>query len=789
MRKALKSLFRKGDANLIKILCLGVGLAIGLVMLAEVLFERSYDHFIPRLTDTYRIEEHYRQKGTDWGHSFHTAGAIAPGIKQYCPEVEAATRFTNLNIDMKLMTEDRRMITGDAYLCDSAFFDVFPRKILMGEDPHTGLEKSNNAYISRKLMETLGEDILGKTLSWKEFPNFRITVTGVFEDFPENTHLPQMDILIALPTIGQVSYDGRDRWLGNDRYSSYIRLRHDALPDALDSGIARMMEVHINDDLKESGTDYQLTLQRVDRIFAASDYNRTMNIVFLAFALIMLAVAVLNYVLLTISSMVNRAKGIATYRCYGAENRHIYRMILSESALHSLIGLALAVLVVFSLQDFLQEQMGHSLASLFPASTILTCIGVTLLIVGVCGAIPGYLYAHIPVTYAYRRYSESKRHWKLGLLFVQFLLTTLFVSLLTVISLQYHKLTNFETGFEYKHILYVSLPGTTTEEQERCVQELKKLPNVAGVTWGYQEMFLRCSGNNVYNPETGEEYMNIADMYDVGPDYHKTFDIPVIEGSVFNPALQDSTSRQVMVSHSFVERMQQLAGWSGSPIGRQVHITEHQGTTLSICGVYEDIHLGSQVSENYDERPTVMFYRNRPAFLLYIRLQQMGAEAIQEVQDVVTRTMPSQDKQVYSLDWEMGNLYNMVLHVRNSIFFAGICILIIALIGLIAYLRDEVNRRRAEIAIRTIHGAKITDIQRLFLKDLLKVAAPAVLAGSLIAYFLSVRLLELFAAKIPLTVSLFAACLLGVLLLVAVIAARMIQKAARSNPTDNLRTE
>lgn len=43
----------------------------------------------------------------------------------------------------------------------------------------------------------------------------------------------------------------------------------------------------------------------------------------------MLLVAVLNYILLVVSSMVSRAKGIATYRCYGAGSGDIYRMILS----------------------------------------------------------------------------------------------------------------------------------------------------------------------------------------------------------------------------------------------------------------------------------------------------------------------------------------------------------------------------------------------------------------------------------------------------------------------------
>lgn len=680
MKRALYSLFRKGDANLVKILCLGVGLALGLVMLAEVIFERSYDNFIPRLEDTYRIQESYKQKGTDWRTHTSVSGAIAPGMKTYCPEVEVATRYTSLCMDMNLVTEDQREITGNAYLCDSSFFDVFPRKLLLGEDTHTGLEKIGNAYISQKFLQILGEDIVGKKLAWKEYPQIQVTVVGVFEDFPENTHLPKMDVLVAMPTIGQIAYDGRNNWLGNDRYSGYVRLHAGAKPEDVQAGIRRMLDVHVKEEIKGTGSEFQLTLQPVDEIFAASDYNRTMNIVFLILAIIVMAVAILNYVLLTISSMVNRAKGIATYRCYGATDMHIYRMILSESVLHGLLALALAALTIFGLQDFLQEQIGHSLASLFPLRTLGVCLVVTCLVMAFCGLVPGYLYTRIPVTYAYRRYSESKRQWKLGLLFVQFLLTSLFVSLLTVVSLQYQKLTHFDSGFEYQDMVYTSLGGTTPEERERCVQELKKHPDVVDVTWGYQGMYSRCSGNNVYNPATDEEYMNIADMYLVGSDYHRTFSIPVVEGEVFNPALKDTLSQQVMVSRSFVERMRTLAGWEGSAIGKQIHVTEHEGT-LTICGVYENISLGSQFAENHDERPTVMFYSPSPSSFLYVRLNRLDSEKMKEVQEIVAQTMPSQNPPVYSLAMEMGNLYNPVLHVRNSVFFAGVCILVIALIG------------------------------------------------------------------------------------------------------------
>lgn len=790
MKRALQNLFRKGEGNLTKILCLGVGMAIGLVMLAEVIFERSYDNFIPHLEDTYIIQENYKHQGNDWKNHNTVSGAIAPGIKRYCPEVEAATRFTILNEDLLLTTDDQRTIKGNAYLCDSSFFEVFPRKILMGEAPHTGLEKANNAYISAKLLKVLGNDIIGKQLTWKIFPDFHLTVVGVFEDFPENTHLPKIDIAVALPTIGQIMGDGRNNWLGNDRYSGYIRLRPGTDPQTLEPNIKHMLYTNAPmEELERSGSQFYLNLKPVSKIFLSSEYNRIMNIVFLIFAFIMLAVAVLNYILLVVSSVVKRAKSIATYRCYGAESKDIYRMIQAESALHCFIALILAVLIVFGLQDFLQEQMGHSLRALFSPTALVLCLMVVIAVAVICGVMPGYIYTRIPVTYAYRRYTENKRQWKLGLLFVQFMLTTFFVCLLTVIGLQYQALTNYRTGFEYKNILYTSLSGTQNVERERCIQELKRLPNVSGVTWGYQEMFMKCSGNNVYDPQNDKEYMNIADMYDVGPDYHKVFSIPILEGTGFTTELGDSVSQEVMVSRSFIDKMEKLAGWTGSPIGKQVFITEHQGRPYTICGVYEEIHLGSQVAEDFDDRPTVMFYNTHPNHLLYIRLKEMGPEQIKEIQDIVSRTMPSQEKHVYSLDLEMANQYNMLLHVRNSILFVGLCILVIALIGLIAYIRDEVNRRRSEIAIRIIHGAQVKDVQLIILKDILKIAIPAVLIGTAFALFASNRLLELFAFKINLTGYIFGGCILVVLIIMLILSTSMIWKAARSNPINNLRTE
>lgn len=77
----------------------------------------------------------------------------------------------------------------------------------------------------------------------------------------------------------------------------------------------------------------------------------------------------------------------------------------------------------------------------------------------------------------------------------------------------------------------------------------------------------------------------------------------------------------------------------------------------------------------------------------------------------------------------------------------------------------------------------------LFLFDLLKVALPAVVAGMLVAWKISLSFLELFAVKIELTGMFFLGCAMLVLMVVLLLASCLVLQAARRNPTENLRQE
>ena len=90
---AIRSLFKRGQHNVMKIISLGIGLTIGLVLIAKVHFENTYDNFYPNGDRIYRVyEKFFHERGS--GRPRANARRSNPLLKQETPEIEAATRYT-----------------------------------------------------------------------------------------------------------------------------------------------------------------------------------------------------------------------------------------------------------------------------------------------------------------------------------------------------------------------------------------------------------------------------------------------------------------------------------------------------------------------------------------------------------------------------------------------------------------------------------------------------------------------------------------------------------------------
>lgn len=786
---ALRSLFKKGRSNGIKILALAVGLAMGLVLVAKVCFERSYDNFYPDNDRIYLVKSDINREGKkdSWGQ---VSGAIAPGMKAEVPGVEFATRYTRIGEDNELiMTPEEQYLSATILLADTSFFDIFPRPILVG-NPKDVLARPYYVMISRSLAEKMGGvgEAVGKTFVRDVNRGKPYTIGGVFEDIPENSHL-RFD---AISSLAAMSERSTTNWLGNDRYIAYVKLLPGIDPNGLAPAIRQMQERNQDmEGLKKAGVDLSYSIFPLQEIHNNSKEVKDMNYMLLFMAIILISIAVLNYILVVISTLIGRTKEVAVHKCYGASGKNIFGMILSESFLHLLLSLLLATLLILVFKGKIEELLSASLSALFTVPTLSILLGICVVVFAVTGFVPTWLFMRIPVASAFRSVKESKRYWKLCLLFVQFIATAYLVALLITISRQYDTMITSNPGYAYENLVYCDTSGADQQARDRAMAELRRLPQVEMVSCSTELPFNYPSGNNVNIPNDDRDLFNIADMYFVGDKYFDLMEIPIVEGQAFRP--DEANADKIMVSRKFVDMMEKTAGWKGSIIGKGVMVSEHsRGTKLfTICGVFDDFRIGSL--KGPDTRPSIFFYATpdcyNPADNILIKMNTMSSENLAEVNRILTEAIPNKvvEASVYKMD--IVRQYQDDRNFRDAIMISGIVTLIIALIGLLGYTADETNRRGREIAIRKVNGATSASILRMLSRDISFIALPALVIGVAIAYINASGWLEKFAERIHLNLFMFLGAALFVYLIIISCVLIRAWEVANENPVDSLKAE
>ena len=153
----LKLNVMKIKETMIKALSLGTGVAIGLILIAKVCYEMSYDTCYDDYERIYQIRTLYKQQGEEHNYG-QVSGAVAPGFKQYVPGVETATRTTFIWDSDRFIDEDKNIINGSIIIADSCFFDVFDTEILIG-NPKLTLGKMAAVMVSESFAKKMGESL------------------------------------------------------------------------------------------------------------------------------------------------------------------------------------------------------------------------------------------------------------------------------------------------------------------------------------------------------------------------------------------------------------------------------------------------------------------------------------------------------------------------------------------------------------------------------------------------------------------------------------------------------
>lgn len=774
---------------ILKIFSLGVGLAIGCILIAKVCFESTYDNFYKDIERIYLIKTGYSNQG-DTGESFQVSGAVAPGFKQYVPGVEYSTRTTFLFASERFYTADKNPVSGVLAITDTSFFHVFNREILAG-DAVKVLSQPMMLMVSRSFAEKLGgvDKAVGQVIYNEDSPQLKFTIGGVYEDFPENGSL-DYDMLLSMVSYGKWS---RENWLGNDRYRGYVKLEEGVDPSSLSASIRLMQEENQPiEEMEKNGSKIWYFLTPVNKLHTSEPQVRNMVIILSIVSLVLILISLMNYILITISEMVKRSKEMGIHRCYGAETWDIYMLLFRETSVVMVISLILASALIFAASPVIKDLLGAELISLFIPETIYVLVTVIVVLLVVSTVIPGYLYAKVPVSVAFRSYSENKRHWKLTLLWVQFVINIFLICFMFVIIAQYDKALNDKPGYDYENVLFYNVRGVEKQNIERSIAILKSNPDIIDIERCYDLPFDYSSGNDVYLPGDDRELFNIADQYFGTKGFFEFFNIPILEGRV------PETEQEVAVSRKFVERMQEFVDWKDGALGKSIYVSEHSDSTamnqgvLTIACVYEDYRIG--LLTRNDERPSIRFTgdsETNAAYMPYIliKVKKLSPEIISRIEKEVQKEIPEKDIEIHSYKQVMQSMYDDNRKMKDTIFTGCIFSLLIAFFGLVGYVRDESQRRSKEIAIRKISGATSSEILSIFICEMSKWILIAAIVGNLSAYYVSGLWLEQFSEKISISVLYFLAAdvIVAIIILATVVVSSL--QIMNANPVESLKSE
>ena len=773
--------------TIIKALSLGTGVAIGLILIAKVCYEMSYDTCYDDYEQIYQIRTVYTQHGEDRDFP-QISGAIAPGFKEHVPGVEVATRWTFIFNSDKFIDEQKNVINGECIVADTSFFDVFNTEILSG-DPKEAFTKIAVAMVSESFAEKLGgvSEAVGQVIYNEEMPNFKVEIGGVFKDFPHHSSI-RNDVLISMASLVASS---TENWFGNDRYRGYVRLAEGTDPDMLAPAIRLMQEKNYPPEVKQmaetSDFDIHFFLAPLKGEHISSARMKNMMVILTVVAILLILISLLNYILMSVSALVKRSKEMGVRKCYGAAGANIYGIMFKEAAVDVAAALVVVAAIVLSLQTVIEDIVGVPVDALLVRGTYMTVVGVILAVFFIAALVPGYLYSKIPAGAAIRNYKENKKIWKLGLLFIQTGICALLLTLMGVISAQYNKAVNDKPGYEYDDLLWTVLTGTDRSVHQGIMNDLRLVPGVLDVQVSHTLPLDSSSGNNVYLLDNGQENLfNIADQYSGSAGLFDMLEIPFIEGRY------PQSPTEIAVSESFVEKMMEFRDWSDGAVGKQVYITEHddQIGAVTISGVYKDYRINTLT--NQDTRASIKFYgevgKDHMPFMA-IKVSEVTTEMMAKVEEVIQARIENKDVVVKSYKDSMREAYSSERRMRNTVIIGCLVSIIIALFGLIGYVRDESQRRSKEMAVRKINGATVKEIMEIYVAEIMKLSIPAIILGNVGAWFAASAWLRNFSEKIALSPWFFILADVTIILLVSGCVIVNSLRISRSNPVESLKNE
>lgn len=792
LKISLRNITRHKFFSAINIFGLMLSITICIPAMMIIKHQLEFDDFHPHPNETFRV---ITQVNYDNGNNERFATTPVP-LTEALQEYEFVDAVVPMYRSLfgKASTEGKTLGISGSFT-NPAFLDVFGFELASGNEEFALTEPFSIVLTEYNARRFFGdEDPLGKIMTVEGIGDF--TVTGVFNEIPQNTHL-RIGALASFSTLTLLDQDSEiplrvNSWDDYRRNFTYLKTKEGTSKEVVMEAVNTISASKTNGlDLGKFVENYQFDVQTLAEISPGEWLRHELGggkalpmenlLALMGIALVILLMACFNYTNLSIARILKRAKEVGVYKVLGAYRWQVITQFVMQSTLMASVALILA----YGLLPWipLPPQIMAEVQSITPDLTLMAWfLGFVIFTGLLAGLLPAWLITSLNPVHALKGIKSFNLmkglNFRKGLVVIQFTLSVVLLIVTTAIYQQSQYVASADYGFQRENMIDIELQGV---DPQLLQDELVQVAGVEQIS-AISERFGRfVNGHLNISKEKGDEPIR-AQYVSTDQNVIPNLDLKLLVGSNFPEEISSGQESQIIVNESFVS----LLGW-GNPldaVGKQVWLED--STQAAIAGVVEDFNYESM---SVPIRPMVMRYKPEEFRYLNLKYNATTGEKIKHDIEAVWAEVAPKIPISYTFTDEY--LYETYAHKQDvaSFSFYALIALVIASLGLLGMVTYTVEVRTQEVGVRKVLGASVSKIIALLSKEFVLLLGIAAFIGLPVGFWLGLEFINSYTYHIDigfgtLTLGLFTLLLVGVFAI-----GTQTWKVATSNPVDALRSE
>lgn len=717
-----------------------------------------------------------------WGHY-----QLGLRFQDRYPEIEEWCAYSNSPFDVKWAVDGEQLINIETALVKKNYFDFFGYELIEGSTKDA-LVSDNNIVLTRSCALRLfgSESAMGKTL--RLFGSEQYTVTGIMEDIDNSIFPSAIEAFVPIDNMKYFnsSADINDTEM-NNAGSAIVFFKFVPGFDPV-TKIADMEEY-----VKTFWWIYQFGGAKAVQMIQMHDfyytdikvwynlnqYDFTKVIVFLIAGIIILVMAVSNYISMSVAQTSYRAKEMATRRLLGSSRGSVFWRMILESLCLTTVAFVFGLLLAKLAEPYAMDLLGVKLDVIgdFSSVSTLCWVAFVLLLSFVSGFAPAsILSGYNPLDVVKGMFRRKTKMVYLRVLnVVQSGMTIALLACSIYFSIQIYSVLNAPLGYEYGNVLVYPM----YHDQSSLLtfrEEVKKLPFVNNVSFTCGTPI--DGGNNMSTRiMAGDSAVSFSfQVFKSDSAFLDIFNIKITEDRKLA-----NNGNAVYMSESAYDRYEKL-GLGTDKIAN---------LNMDIAGRFKDFKIRSLLLE--DERPLLININPTDSIRPWSVLVEVGDgdlhEYKQSIDGLYAKTCGTDSFESVWYDDRVKYEYHDVINLNKIVIIFTFVALIISLLGLTAMNIYMISQRKRDIAVRKVFGASVHEEQvRLMRFSLSSVVMSLVLAIPLLVVGMKKVYDFVPYGDLPIWwIPIVAFAIVAVVSLVSVYFISL--KATRENPIENIKTE